>query len=429
MEEKKYKQFDFLNIYIKSALVLGVIGGFFPIVILLVLKSYLHKYSEITYQIQIVIEHFFYFGWIGISLMGITIYFLMKYRDVDVLWKYMPLSTMWLMVSGVTLKGLFQVFSGNHSFATLVILGGLLEFSSVIVYSYMIYILIHSGKKRREKYEDFIITGCFWFFLAGCLNLYGIFFMVQNELLYFPPQYEKIINHILFFGFFLTTVIGISLRSIPEILGFKPVKDFLNNEILWLLTLGIFLMGYSLVREKGMPFMLSTTMEFFSIMAFIYSLNIFRKMDKARFSGEDLMFARFIRISYFWATAFIFYYIVLNYYWLITGRDIRFVYAFIRDQLCVEGALTMLIIGIFYRIMAELNNNIPYKFEGSRQVFWLLNIGVLMKIVITLIYYFHRTTGFMFLIISQLMIAVAAGIFLIDVWTTDKRKEKGEVFF
>tara|TARA_B100000315_G_C14571935_1_gene586041 strand:+ start:257 stop:1543 length:1287 start_codon:yes stop_codon:yes gene_type:complete len=420
MEEKEvYENF------VKGSVIIAIfMGGFIGALILAstVLGLSLGPYWRLVQTHS----HLELFGWLGLFIMGISYHVIPRFKATQLYNRGLANISFWLMILGVLLRGSGISSAWGSSFKFIVLLSSLLELSAVAIFLYVMIKTILSSDQKPEIFEQYVFIALIWFFIGSILNLGISIHMVKSGFVNVPIVLNKVLIHVILYGFATMMIMGVSVRTLPIFLGLKEGQKQPIRFVLVFFNLGVIISVIS-------PILIYTTniletpsfmthslliggvlLEFLAVIAFIYSLNIFKKPEiKLPTLESSINFEISAKGGYVW----LLFVVVLNLY--LTVRDIHediFVYGAYIHSLTI-GFITMMMFGFSNRVIPVFKGVNLYSLRLANLALFLLIGGNLIRVFFELFYPFliplKIILGF-----SGFITLSAYAIFGFNIWAT-----------
>jgi uncharacterized protein involved in response to NO len=295
-DHQNHVSFVRLAPYLRAALLLGSGGGFALATVLTLSPLFgvpLGSWWEATVQTH---GHLQLFGWAGLFVMGVALYFLPRLRGTPLIW---PVLLPWILgaqVAGLLLRFLSQpllVVTGWLLWKILLVLSGVLEGLALLA----VLLLLMRTTLRKEAAKSpvegvrsiapFVLGAFLSLSLAGILNLFNCVNALGSSGLMLTSGDEATITLGLF-GFLIPVALAMSSRMLPLYAQIQPFPTqllrilalmYFAGVIFWLL--GIFLPGMLFAFLQGLGLLLIGMVVLIFTAYFIYLIR-----NRARLSSQ-----------------------------------------------------------------------------------------------------------------------------------------------
>ncbi len=422
MQEKEVYE-KFVKTSILFALTLGATLG------ALLLSSALFGMPQISWSLVQVHAHVQLFGWVGLFIMGIAYHVVPRFKSVKLYSNSLANASYWLMASGVLLRSISQPLAESAIFANLVVLSSILELAAVALFAYVLFKTLKSSEQALESFDLFLFSGAAWFLIQAVINVAIAFYIAAQRVVLVPEFINAPYEHLQIFGFAVAMIMGVGIRTLPVFLGLREVEDSKMKQVFYAYNLAVALYVAS---EFGTGFNLSLAsvalfaqlVEFGSIAAFIYNLNLFAKPEIELPAMElSKTYERFVKTAYVWLAAWIALSLVF-----IFGEAAGAAFAvFARGALLhmvAVGFITMMIFGYAQRIIPVFKGVDLHSARLADASYVLLNAGNVLRVASALTLSIVPASGVL-LGISGFVTLAAFAVFGYNVWATiDKPYEE-----
>jgi hypothetical protein len=297
--------------------------------------------------------HFQLFGWLGLFIMGIAYHVIPRFKATELYSKPLANISFWLVLAGVLLRGAAIAVPGASAATALLGFSGVLEFTGVALFIYVVFKTILSSEQKVELFERYVAIALLWFLLGSALNLGIGMHMIQGGLQTAPQPLNDALIHTMLFGFAAMMIMGVGVRTLPVFLGLQEARKKPVSYALLLLNLGILLRVLSTILLPASPLLttliqVAVILEFSAVVIFVYGLNLFTKPEVELPPMEaSTNYERSVKGAYLW----LLFAVALDLYLTLTGvkGDIFLRGAYIHAL--TVGFITMMMFGYATRII------------------------------------------------------------------------------
>lgn len=245
------------------------------------------------------------------------------------------------------------------------------------------------------------------------LNILLIFNYKDITGFYFQPKIVAI-THMLTLGWISMTIFGAMFQLVPVVLETKLFSEKLADIQFWIFLLGI--MG--LVTgfwNSNTGLHLSASAILLNLAILIFSINMiatFVRVKKWNITGWYLIAA----LVYLIITAIAGFLLAYN-LWHPYIKLNHLQYLKLHAEVAVIGWVTMVVMGVSYKLIPMFTLSHGYSMKSSKRAFWLINIGL-----IGINTFFHFKSNTLLILISTLFISIGIFYYLYQVYLIYKSR-------
>lgn len=338
------------------------------------------------------------YGFAGMFIMGFAYQALPRFRHTA-LWKP-PLAALsfGLLLAGVLLRGggeffgqqgLYQPGLAHWAFYSGVT-GTLLELAAFGVLAVVMWKTLRVDGKLRV-YERFVFTSVFWFIASLFYSLY-VFIRIDaaadfGEMITIVAVWQEPLRVMQLYGAIGLVVIGVMLRFLPAVFGFRDPGERLFARMFWVANAGVALAVVSwplaMSAKRGLLALSPVLPRGAWLMgALLIAAGMlipaagFAAWRKPRVADRSVKFAR---AALAWLAVSLVLMLAEPLYIVAQGGFGHGYHAGARHAFTI-GFMTMMIIAVSAKIVPTLNGVDPARLRGLWPVFLLLNLSLLWRV-------------------------------------------------
>lgn len=230
---------------------------------------------------------------------------------------------------------------------------------------------------------------------------------------YFQPK-TLAITHMLTLGWISMTIFGAMFQLVPVVLEVKLFSEKLAEAQFWIFTIGVIGLVTGFWNfDTGMH--LNGSAILINISVFIFAVNMigtFLNVKKWNITGWYLIAA----LIYLIITAIAGLLLSYNLWHPYIKTD-PFKYLKLHAYVAVIGWVTLIVMGVSYKLIPMFTLSHGYSMKSSKWAFWFVNTGL---IGINLFFHFKNNAGY--IIISILFIVVGIVFYLYQIYLIYKNR-------
>ncbi len=425
VEDKVYAKF--FKTAILMALTIGVTVG-------AILLTYIAKNRDFHFVLHKLVQthgHAQLFGWVGLCIIGFAYYIVPRVKNIEL--KYRGLTTVCFgfMVTGTVLRILVQPFANNIT-SFLLPISGLMEFTAVAIFAFIIFSTVLASKEKKEIYDKFIMAGVLWFLICSIINLSMDGYMVfagTNEI---PKSFYSPFVHVFLLGFVFMFIFAVNIRTVYAFLDVGTARKRAVNITFWVLNLTIPIYFISNSLNYLSPIFLKVSyltiyLVAFSILLFVYGIRIFEKSTRELDDVVmDRSYSKTIRAAYAWLIIGV---LILGAKPLLTAfSESQYLFHGAANHALAVGFVTLMIIGYASKMVPTFKGVGMHSIRLADLSFYLINIGCFLRVFTQIMIGLSHSEAFYYTIIglSGWIELTAISIFGYNVWRTMDAKDEDE---
>lgn len=230
---------------------------------------------------------------------------------------------------------------------------------------------------------------------------------------YFQPKILAI-THMLTLGWISMTIFGAMFQLVPVVLEVKLFSEKLADIQFWVFSLGIIGLVTGFWNfDTGLHLNISAAL--LNIAVLIFAVNMvgtFIHVKKWNITGWYLISA----LIYLIITAIAGFLLAYN-LWHPYIRISHLHYLKLHAEVAVIGWVTMVVMGVAYKLIPMFTLSHGYSVKSSKWAFWLINIGL-----VGINIFFHFKNNTVQILVSTLFIAAGIAFFLFQVYLIYKSR-------
>jgi len=232
-EEQQYAPF------VAGALSVAVLAGF-PLGLTLAVasarESTLDGHRAALAQVH---GHLQLAGWFGLFVVGMGYRLAPRFTGARLraLWP-VPV-TFSLYAAGLVLRAVSQPWMDRSPFDVLAVISAVFELAGAGLFASVIWRCLRRGRPDEFGFKPYFATGAAWLVIAMVLDLLFVVDAAGGTGATLPVPRNSAVTYALLYGFILSFILGVSLRTFPVFFGRKPVSRGLSGAVLGTLTAGV----------------------------------------------------------------------------------------------------------------------------------------------------------------------------------------------
>lgn len=340
------------------------------------------------------------YGFAGMFILGFGYQALPRFRHAQ-LWKPgLALLSFFLLLGGVALRfggeffgqqGIFEPALASGAFAA-GIAGTLMQLGAFGLFALILWKTLRVDGKFRV-YERFVMASAFWFMLSVVFSL--VLYVQINSAADFGAMvatvavYQEPLRIVQMYGAIGLVILGVMLRFLPAVFGFRDPGEKLFRRIFWVINGGILLAAIafplSIAGKRAMmdPALVSAARGIYAFGAlliaggYIWLIASFAPWRRARLRDRSI---KFIRVAQAWLVIALLMMVLEPLYIALMGTFGHGYHAGMRHAFTI-GFVTMMIVAVSIKVVPNLNGVDPSRLRPLWAVFALLNISLAWRVI------------------------------------------------
>ena len=428
------------NIYekfIKTAIIIALTTGCVYGAFILFYMGIQHSLYSVP---KVLIEthgHTQIFGWVGLFIMGVSYFVLPRFYAVRIYCGKLANLSFYFMVAGIFLVFTYRTLLPLNNicfFKALIISGCVLEVLAVLMFLIVAVKTVLSAEKQElETYETFLFSGYLWFLIVTVAHAGIVLYMLNSGETLIPHAAIYPLRHIQVMGFITLVIFGVLSRTLPAFLGLKTPNAKINLIIMFMLNASVLVRAVSqplmvYYADVNLPFyyvfntlyFTSGCVELFSIILFLYNLNILSKPE-VDFSGMEIekSYEKFVWAGILWLIVAEIAMMVFTVQESFFGVPVSHALIGSYRHAVTVGFITMMIFGFASRIIPISQGIKLHSYSSLTMTFILINAGSTLRVVFQpLAVHTGSVPAYLVMGTSGLIESVAILLFGINIWKT-----------
>ena len=335
------------------------------------------------------------YGWVGLFIMGYAYQAFPRFKHGSLWNPWLAALSFVLMLSGIVLRVVGEVFSVsvvdgapllNPLWLGVGMLGMALELVAVCAFVIVLVKTYRTIGKPLETYDKWVFAAVFWF-LAGILGEAFLFYITatapdKGALVSAVATYQLPLRQIQLFGLATMMILGVSLRFMPPVFGFADPGEKLYRRMFWPLNFGIAASAVLFVVMFKTHEFMRVGMAYYAASLFIVVPALWISLSFkpwGKVSGNDRSI-KFIRASHGWFVLSLLMLAFEPWYNRATGQTFSHAYHGAMAHALTVGFISMTIMGVGAKVVANLNGEDTAKLSKLWLVFALINVGCGLRV-------------------------------------------------
>lgn len=369
------------------------------------------------------------FGFVVMFILGISYHVMPRFmgvplRNIGAAW-----ASYGLLLGGMILRSLYQLFAQNPAAAVTAFLGSMLEVAGVIAFLSVVRSTLREHKRILPEGRSgqpfvhirYLMAGGMWLLISAVLVAIGAATMLVQGVNTQPAGLNSVWMNLSLIGFAGMFIFGVGQRTMPHFLALDDLKPAAGRAALAAFTAGLALQLSSLVMPYPKELLATSAMlELIGFSLFLIAVPLLGRLPVHRPAAPPF-FASFVR------TAFAFG-------WLGTAG---YAVAAVSDSLGVAasrtladayrhawtiGWITMLIVGVAYRLVPIFFGKPISMPRAVPVIFSLLWVGVSVRIAADILSLWS-SSAYPWVNLSGVLILTAMSIFIVEIWRLTAKEE------
>lgn len=340
------------------------------------------------------------YGFAGMFIMGFGYQALPRFRHTQLWRPSLALASFPLLLVGVLLRfsgeffgqqGIYEPALAGWGFVAGVT-GNLLELAAFSLFALVMWNTLRTDGKLRV-YERFVMASAAWFAVSiiFCLALFVATHAAADfgAMVAAVATWQESLRAMQMFGGIGLVVLGVMLRFLPAVFGFRDPGDRLYSRMLWLINAGLILAAFSFPlsmiakREMLGGGMVAASRGAYSlamlavVVGFGVCIAAFAPWRRARVKDRSI---KFVRAAHAWlAVTLLLILFEPVYIAAIQGTFGHGYHSGMRHAYTI-GFMTMMVVAVSIKVVPNLNGVDPSRLRKLWAVFVLLNLATLWRV-------------------------------------------------
>jgi hypothetical protein len=340
------------------------------------------------------------YGFAGMFILGFGYQALPRFRHTQ-LWKPgLALLSFFLLLGGVALR-FFGEFFGQQGIYEPALASGafvagaagtLMQAGAFVLFGLILWKTLPVDGKLRV-YERFVMASAVWFIVSAVFSL--VLYVQINSAADFGAMvaavaiYQEPLRIVQMYGAIGLVILGVMLRFLPAVFGFRDPGDALFRRMFWVINGGILLAAIafpiSIAAKRAMmdPALVSSARGFYALGAilmaggYIWLIAAFAPWRRARVKDRSI---KFVRVAHAWLVVSLLMLLLEPLYIAYMGSFGHGYHAGMRHAFTI-GFITMMIVAVSIKVVPNLNGVDPSRLKPLWAVFALLNVSLIWRVI------------------------------------------------
>lgn len=332
-------------------------------------------------------------GFVGLFVMGVAYHAVPRFRSRALASndRILALTSLSLLLTGVGLRAAQLALPASWPYPVLV-LSAVLTLAGAGLFAW-IMVRVLAGRGKPEGYEPYLLAGAGWLVAGALFNLGLLARLWWDAGVVVSAPMDEAFLAVLFFGYVLMMVLGVSARAVPVFFGLRPGRASLVRGAFWAINLGTTSLAAGLAlpdANAAAPSLrvVGALLQLGGVLAFIIGLRLFepKAMAVPELSSQGIptSFQRFVRLAYVWLVVAV----VLGAYFALAGAFTSKTFAMTEisagRHAMALGFVTLVIIGMATRIIPVFGGTRLFSAGLQESAFWLVFASVTLRVVLEL---------------------------------------------
>ncbi len=335
------------------------------------------------------------YGWVGLFIMGYAYQAFPRFKHGS-LWKpWLAATSFVLMLGGIGLRVAGEYFAVarvadqvllNPYWFGIGLVGMGLETVAAAIFAVVLVQSYRAVRKPLEVYDRWVFAAVFWFvisiFADAFLYIQTSTAGTAHELVLRVATLQSPLRDIQIYGLATVMILGVSLRFMPPVFGFRDPGQKIFRHLLWPFNVGIAATAilFAVMLETrnfaalAVPYYLATLLVVVPGLWLSWSFNPMGKV-----AGKDRSI-KFIRAAHVWFSVSLLMLAFEPFYNRITGQVFSHAFHGAMRHAITVGFISMTILGVGAKVVATLNGLDAAKLSKLWVPFVLINTGCLMRV-------------------------------------------------
>lgn len=335
------------------------------------------------------------YGWVGLFIMGYAYQAFPRFKHGS-LWKpWLAATSFVLMLGGIGLRVVGEYFAVtrvadqvllNPYWFGIGLVGMGLETVAAAIFAVVLVQSYRAVRKPLEVYDRWVFAAVFWFvisiFADAFLYIQTSTAGTAHELVLRVATLQSPLRDIQIYGLATVMILGVSLRFMPPVFGFRDPGQKIFRRLLWPFNVGIaataILFAAMLETQNfaalAVPYYLATLLIVMPGLWLSWSFNPLGKV-----TGNDRSI-KFIRAAHVWFAVSLMMLALEPFYNRLTGQVFSHAFHGAMRHAITVGFISMTILGVGAKVVANLNGLDTSKLSKLWLPFVLINTGCFLRV-------------------------------------------------
>ncbi len=332
------------------------------------------------------------FGWVGLFIMGVAYHLIPRFYLRPIRRPRLVFPSFCLTAAGLVIRFLAQPFASSYPAASyLLVVSAVLALAGMTMFVWAMYDTMLHGADRfgTPAGKLYISAGFAWLWAGHAATVGLMLYLAVHGWNVIPYSLDAPYLRALLSGAIVTTVLGFTLRTVPQLLGLRTVPTRTMYAVFAAYTTAVLA---QIVADIGLaggaePWLalsgaLAAGCELLALTVFtaasgIFNLSVLRAPQPVR---KNPWPERFVRTAYGWLLAAS----AINLGFSLSalmGADIPHAFVASYHHALTVGFISMMILGMSMRLVPVFVGTMNRHPRLAGLVFLLMNLGSLMRVV------------------------------------------------
>ncbi|MCC6572300.1 MAG: DUF542 domain-containing protein [Planctomycetes bacterium] len=335
------------------------------------------------------------YGWVGLFIMGYAYQAFPRFKHGS-LWKpWLAATSFVLMLGGIVLRVVGEYFaiervgeqfSLNLPWFLSGAVGMGLEVAAGVLFVVVLGMSYRSIRKPLEVYDHWVFAAAGWFVVSLLFDAF-LYYLTSTatsapELVARVATFQSPLRDIQIYGLAMMMILGVSLRFVPPVFGFRDPGERMYRWLFWPLNVGILasavlfalMLGTRNFAVFSVPYYVATLLIVVPGLLISWSFGPLGKV-----TGNDRS-VKFIRASHIWLSVSLLMLAFEPFYNRLTGQTFSHAFHGSMRHAITVGFISMSILGVGAKVVANLNGLDTAKLSKLWLPFVLINLGCFLRV-------------------------------------------------
>lgn len=178
-------------------------------------------------------------GWFGLFVLGMGYRLVPRFTGARLRQPWPAPVTFALYATGLVLRAVSQPWMNMAPLDSVVIVSAVLELAGAALFAIVIWRCLRYGRRDEFGFTPYFAAGAAWLVVAMLLNLLFVVDAAGGAGTTVPVLRSSAVVYALLYGFIVSFVLGVSLRTFPVFFGRPPVLRMVSRAVLVMLIAGV----------------------------------------------------------------------------------------------------------------------------------------------------------------------------------------------
>lgn len=207
--------------FLLTALAFGLLGGF-TLAVSLPLEALLGGIDQGWVAHAQVHGHLQVIGFAGVYVIGVALHLAPRFGSRPLAAPQLVRPLLLLLIAGLLARALGQPLADHAAFAALTVAGATLELLAALVFALLLARTLEPALRGGAPHAWLLAGGAGWLVVQAALGAWWVLELATEGVTTLPFEENGILVNLQFFGFLLSTILGVGTRSFPTFFGMPP---------------------------------------------------------------------------------------------------------------------------------------------------------------------------------------------------------------